>query len=330
MADTDEKVTVALISGGTSGEREISQKGARQVLAALDPNRYTVYQYDPKTDLARLAREAGKIDAAFVLLHGVNGEDGTVQGFLDLLGIPYQCAGVLGSALAMNKLISKFFYEKAGIPVPAYIGLNKSDPVDVGDCVTRLGLPVVVKPASGGSSLGMGIARSESELPAAIAEAFAHDETIVVEQYLSGTEITGGVIGDAPAEALPIIEIEPENCHAFFDFEAKYNGRTREICPARISDDDTAEAQRLAAAAHRALFCSGCSRTDIIISDGQMYVLETNTIPGMTENSLLPLAAKTAGMSYAQLLDRLIGIALEKKKACPAAEAADPSVNRKN
>ncbi len=327
MAD---KLTVAVISGGTSGERAISEKGARQVLSELNPDRYAVRQYDPRTDLSELARAAGEIDVALVILHGINGEDGTVQGFLDLLGIPYQCAGVLGSALAMNKLISKFFYEKAGIRVPGYIGLQKGDPVDVETFAGRLGLPVVVKPASGGSSLGMGIARSESELPGAIAAAFDHDDTILLEQYLSGTEITGAVIGNASAEALPIVEIVPENSHEFFDFEAKYNGRTREICPARIDEIKTAEARGLAVSAHRALFCSGCSRTDMIISDGGIYVLETNTIPGMTENSLLPLAAETAGMTYGDLLDRLIGLALEKKAADPAADRAGHFSNQNN
>lgn len=309
------KLTVALISGGTSGEREVSLKGAAQVKAALDTTKYNIANYDPKTDLPKLAAEAESIDAALVILHGVNGEDGTVQGFLDLLGIAYQSTGVLGSAMAMNKLVSKYLYENAGINVPAYAGFRKGEPVDVRPLVDRLGLPLVVKPASGGSSIGMSIVRSEDRFAEAVEKAFSEDDTLIVEEYLAGTEITGGVIGNDHPEPLPLIEIVPKAGYDFFDYQAKYTpGETQEICPARISDALTARAQKLALAAHRALFCSGCSRTDMIIKNDKIYILETNTIPGMTETSLLPQAAKAAGMNYSQLLDRLIGLAMEKKK----------------
>ncbi len=309
------KLSVALISGGTSGEREISLKGGDRVFHALDPERYAVVRYDTATDLGRLAAEAGAIDAALVILHGTNGEDGTVQGYLDLLNIPYQCSGVMGSAIAMNKLVSKFFYEKAGIPVPGYIAMEKAGEADADLCIERLGLPLVIKPASGGSSIGMSIVRSREAFFPAIDKAFLHDDVVFAEQYLTGTEITGGVLGNAHPEALPIVEIIPKNGYEFFDYKAKYTpGETLEICPARISDALTQKAREIAFAAHRALFCSGCSRTDMIIHDNRIYVLETNTIPGMTENSLLPLAAAEAGISYSQLLERLIELALEKKK----------------
>jgi len=309
------KLTVALISGGTSGEREVSRKGAAQVMAALDATRYHIVNYDPKTDLPKLAADSESIDVALVVLHGVNGEDGTVQGFLDLLGIAYQCTGVLGSAVAMNKLVSKFFYEKAGIAVPAYAGIRKNESVDARALIDRLGLPLVVKPASGGSSIGMTIVRSEEQFAGAIETAFRGDDALIVEEYLAGTEITGAVLGNDQLEALPLVEIVPRPGYEFFDYQAKYTpGETEEICPARISEALTEEAKRIALAAHRALFCSGCSRTDMIIRDGRIHVLETNTIPGMTQTSLLPLAARTAGLSYSQLLDRLIGLAAEKKK----------------
>ncbi|MFO8111151.1 MAG: D-alanine--D-alanine ligase [Desulfosalsimonadaceae bacterium] len=311
------KLRLALISGGTSGEREISLKGGDRVFHALDPERYAVVRYDTATDLGRLAAEAGAIDAALVILHGTNGEDGTVQGYLDLLNIPYQCTGVMGSAIAMNKLVSKFFYEKAGIPVPGYIAMEMESKgeADAELCIERLGLPLVIKPASGGSSIGMSIVRSRESFFPAIEKAFLHDNVVFAEQYLTGTEITGGVLGNAHPEALPIVEIIPKNGYEFFDYKAKYTpGETLEICPARISDALTQKAREIALAAHRALFCSGCSRTDMIIHDNRIYVLETNTIPGMTENSLLPLAAAQAGMSYSQLLERLIELALEKKK----------------
>lgn len=284
-------------------------------MAALDASRYDIRRYDPKTDLARLAADADQIDVALVILHGINGEDGTVQGFLDLLTIPYQCTGVLGSAVAMNKLVSKFFYEKAGIRTPAYLGIRKKETVDAASCIDCLGLPLVVKPASGGSSLGMSIVRTADRFDEALTEAFRHDDTVILEEYISGMEITGAVLGNDRITPLPIIEIVPRDGYEFFDFTAKYTpGETLEICPARIDETLADQARQLATEAHRALFCSGCSRTDMIIRDGQLYALETNTIPGMTENSLLPLAAKTAGMSYSQLLDRLIELAIEKKK----------------
>lgn len=309
------KLNLALLSGGTSGEREVSSKGGDQAYEALDKSKYSIMRYDPKTDLARLAAEAEGIDAALVILHGSPGEDGTIQGMLDLLGIPYQCTGVMGSAIAMNKLVSKFFYEKAGIAVPAYESCSRGQYVDSEKIIGRLGLPLVIKPASGGSSLGMSIVRSENEFEGALAEAFACDDTVIAEQYLTGTEITGGVLGNRELLALPIIEIVPKEGHEFFDYKAKYQaGETDEICPARIDEDLAQTAQDLALKAHRALFCSGCSRTDMIISSGRIHVLETNTIPGMTPVSLLPLAAKTAGMSYSQLLDRLVDLALEKKQ----------------
>ena len=309
------KITVALISGGTSGEREISLKGGAKAADALDRLKYNVVCYDSATELTKLAAEAPLIDVALVILHGANGEDGTIQGFLDLLGIPYQCSGVMGSAIAMNKLVSKFFYEMAGIRTPAYTGIRKNDFPDADACISSLGLPLVVKPSSGGSSIGMTIVRSREAFSKAVKIAFSHDDTVIVEQYLSGTEITGGVLGNTSLEALPIVEIKPKNGYEFFDYKAKYTpGETLEICPARIDDALAEKAKELACEAHSALFCSGCSRTDMIICDNEIYVLETNTIPGMTETSLLPLAAGKAGMSYSQLLDRLIGLALEKKQ----------------
>lgn len=317
------KLNVALLSGGTSGEREISRKGGDHVYAALDKSRYAVSRYDPSTDLPRLVEEAPGIDVALVILHGVPGEDGTIQGLLDLLGIAYQCTGVMGSAIAMNKLVSKMCYEKAGIPVPRYASCRRGRPVDFAALMDRLGLPLVVKPACGGSSLGLSIAGSEEELRRAVAAAFDLEDTILVEEYLSGTEITGGVLGNQEPEALPIVEIVPRKHHRFFDFEAKYRpGETDEICPARIGPDLTRKARALAVAAHEALFCKGCSRTDMIISNGEIRVLETNTIPGMTPVSLLPLAARAAGMNYSQLLDRLIGLALERKNFGQEARSA--------
>ncbi len=306
------KLCVALLSGGVSSEREVSLNGGNQVYDALDKEKYTIVRYDPKTDLARLAADADRIDFALIILHGPFGEDGTVQGMLDLLGVPYQGSGVTGSALAMNKLTAKQIYERSGIPVPPYIAIRKGDPLDSETVVKRLSLPLVVKPVNCGSSVGMSIVRSKEDLPAAVEKAFLHDTCILIEAYIKGVELTGSVIGNDTLEALPIIEIIPDKHHEFFDYEAKYTpGLTQEICPARIDDAMTEKAQTYAKLAHRALFCRGYSRTDMILAGKDVFVLETNTIPGMASTSLLPLAAKTAGISFTKLLDRLIELGLE-------------------
>ncbi len=307
-----QKLTIALIAGGVSSEREVSLNSGDQVYAALDKEKYNIVRYDPKTDLARLVEDASGIDAALIILHGPYGEDGTVQGLLELLSIPYQGSGVLGSSLAMNKLASKYLYEKANLPVPPYIPLQKGEPLQPAAWEKQLGLPLVIKPNEAGSSVGMTIVRSLDTISEAVEKAFAHDSTLLVEAYIEGIELTGGVIGNRDLQALPIIEIIPDDEHEFFDYEAKYTaGVTQEICPARIDDEMTHKAQAYATAAHRALFCKGYSRTDMILRDGEIYVLETNTIPGMTATSLLPQAARVAGLSFSRLLDRLIELGIE-------------------
>ena len=311
----NKKITVALLSGGVSSEREVSIKSGDQVFQHLDKEKYHVLRYDPRADIPKLISDATGIDIAMIMLHGPYGEDGTVQGLLDLLNIPYQCSGVLGSAAAMNKLTSKHLYEQAGIPYPAYLAMEVHEILDTGACVRRLGLPLVVKPACGGSSIGTSIVYSAGELADAVASAFAQDDTILMEAFIQGTEITGAVIGNNDIEALPLVQIIPGADRGFFDYAAKYdNAETTEICPARIPDDTAAIARNLAVRAHRALFCQGYSRTDMIVKDGGVYVLETNTIPGMTTSSLLPQAAEKAGMPFSMLLDRLIELGLERHR----------------
>ncbi|MBW1777203.1 MAG: D-alanine--D-alanine ligase [Deltaproteobacteria bacterium] len=309
------KLTVALLSGGVSSEREVSLNSGRQVYEALDKDKYTIVRYDPKTDLPRLMADAPAIDAALVILHGPFGEDGTIQGLLDLLDIPYQGSGVLGSALAMNKLAAKRLYEKAGLTVPAYLVVTSRMPVEPEKWIDTLGLPLVVKPVNAGSSVGITIVRSADRLQTALEAAFVHDDTILLEAYIQGVELTGGVLGNDTLEAFPLIEIIPNTNFEFFDYTAKYTpGASREICPARIQEDLAQKAQDAAMKAHQALFCRGYSRTDMILKDPDVYVLETNTIPGMTATSLLPQAAEKAGLSFTALLDRLIALALEDKK----------------
>ncbi len=308
------KLTIALLSGGKSSEREVSLKGGAKVFEALDKQRYTVLRYDPRDDLPRLIADAPRIDAALIIMHGPYGEDGTIQGLLDLLNIPYQGAGVLGSALAMNKLAAKQLYEKSEIPVPPHMVFTKGDPIVPADIAMKLGLPLVVKPVVGGSSIGMSIVQEESQIPDACKRAFEWDEAAMIETFIDGLELTGSVIGNQTLTALPIVEIIPGKGYDFFNYEAKYTpGATQEICPARLDPDITEKAQRLAIRAHRALFCRDYSRTDMILKDRDIYVLETNTIPGMTPTSLLPLAAQASGISFSQLLDKLIHLCLNRR-----------------
>jgi len=306
------KLTLALLAGGISSEREVSLNSGAQVYNALAKDKYDIRRYDPQTDIARLVGDAPEIDAALIILHGPFGEDGTIQGLLELLDIPYQGSGVLASALAMDKLVSKQLYEKSGIPVPPYIPVKKGDNLDFETCRQRLGMPVVVKPAIGGSSIGMAKAETAQELASALETGWGHSESLLVEPFLEGTELTCGVLGNENPEALPLIEIIPAANHGFFNYQAKYeSGEAEEICPARVSDTITAKAQSYGVRAHQALNCTGYSRTDFILRDNDLYVLETNTIPGMTATSLFPQAAAKAGLPFSDLLDRLIQLALE-------------------
>ncbi len=309
----ERKLTVALLAGGKSAEREVSLKSGDQVFRALDPSRYDVLRYDPRDDLVRLARDASKIDVALIILHGRLGEDGTIQGLLDSLSIPYQGSGVLGSAIAMNKILSKQLYIQAGLPVAPHVVVDRNDPATVDRVEETLGFPVVVKPEHEGSSIGLSIARDRVDLPRALDLAWQYDRRCLVERFIAGTEITGGVLGNDDLQALPLVEIIPGDSYEFFDYEAKYTpGASHEVCPARISESMTRRAQELAVGAHRALYCRGYSRTDMIVSGEDLFVLETNTIPGMTQTSLFPQAAAAAGMDFSALMDRLIQLALER------------------
>ncbi len=310
-----EKIRLALLSGGVSTEREVSLNSGNQVFEALDKKKYDIQRYDPKFDLAKLVTDAPDIDAALVILHGPFGEDGTVQGLLDLLNIPYQGAGVLGSAVAMNKLIAKRLYHQAGIPTPDYISISTHTPEPDPDRLKALGLPIVVKPVCAGSSMGMSIVSNATDLPQAIDIGFQHDDTLILEQYIKGTELTCAVLGNETLEALPVIEIVPGDGHEFFDYQAKYvAGETHEICPARIDEHTTQQVQQLAVEAHRALFLKGYSRTDMLLLDGELHVLESNTIPGMTATSLYPQSAAKAGYEFGVLMDKLIELAIEENK----------------
>ena len=293
-------------------------KSGDAVEKALDPKKYEVRRYDPRDDLSSLVKNAGNTDLALILLHGRYGEDGSMQGLLDLLGVPYVGSGILGSAMAMNKKIAKSLFRTEGLLVAEEVLLYKEEPYSVDQILERLGASTVVKPASEGSSIGVTICHSRAELDKGIEEAFRYDREILIERFLKGKELTCCVLGNRSLGALPVIEIVPNSEFTFFDYKAKYTpGATNEICPARISPAQTEEVQSLAVRAHRALQCRDWSRTDMILCEDKVYVLETNTIPGVTETSLVPLAARTAGMTFPQLVDRLIGLCLERTKHEP-------------
>jgi len=306
------KIHIALVSGGWSGEREISIKSGEAVYRALDKLKYRVTRYDPRDDLINLIKDRGRIDLAFVLLHGKFGEDGCMQGFLDLLGIPFVGSGVLPSAMALNKKVAKEMYKNAGLHVAKDVMIVKDQEFSVDQIMETVGPSTVVKPVAEGSSLGTSVCHSPEELLRGIELAFQYDQEVMVEKYIEGREVTCAVLGNRNLEALPLVEILPSTGYPFFDYEAKYTpGATREICPAPLSEDLTGKAQSSAKIAHKALQCRVWSRTDMMVQGEKIYVLETNTIPGMTETSLVPLAARTAGLSFSQLLDRLIDLSLQ-------------------
>ena len=305
---------LALIAGGKSSEREVSLKSGAQVYQALNKDKYDIRRYDPLTDLERLVRDAGELDAALIIMHGRGGEDGSMQGLLDLLEIPYQGSGVLASALAMNKELSKAVYQLAGLRVPAALAFHRHKAPSPTEIKAKLGLPVVIKPVNEGSSIGISKAPTLEALETGLAAAFALDNRVLVEEFIPGTEVTGGVLGNDTLQVLPLVEIIPTDKYDFFDYEAKYlPGASHEICPARLSPELTRRAQECALTAHSALGCRGYSRTDMMIRDQEIYVLETNTIPGMTATSLFPQGAKAAGIEFPDLLDTLITLAREKE-----------------
>jgi D-alanine-D-alanine ligase len=302
---------VAVLKGGRSAEREVSLNTGAQVASALSSSGYDVVEIDAADDDFIGQLQTSVADVVFICLHGRFGEDGTMQGLLELLGMPYVGSRVLASALAMDKVMSKSIYAWSGIPTPDYACLDRGDEWTVEDLVARLGGKVVVKPCTEGSSIGMTIVHGADELPGAIERAFASDDRVLVERFVTGVEVTVGVIGSgSDVVALPTLEIVPE--HEFYDYESKYlPGMSKHIIPARVSDAENAECARLALESHRALGCRHISRTDTIVTGtGEIYVLETNTIPGMTSTSLVPDAARAAGIEFPDLCARLVEMAL--------------------
>ncbi|MCF8127212.1 MAG: D-alanine--D-alanine ligase [Deltaproteobacteria bacterium] len=306
------KIRIAVLSGGWSKERSVSIKSGKAVLGALDNEKYETAAFDPKDGLNALWERKKEFDLIFSVLHGKYGEDGRMQGLLEVFDIPYVGSGVLASAMAMNKRVTKEVYKSVGLRVPNDMVLKREDRVSIDAIRDKLGMPVVIKPVSEGSSIGISIVDSDREVQAGIEKALAFDCETLVEEYVSGREITCAVLGRRDLETLPLIEIVPKDTHRFFDFDAKYiAGESNEICPAQINPSLERDFCAMAKKAHEALLCRDWSRTDMIVNaQEEIFILETNTIPGMTETSLVPLAAKGKGWSLTQLLDRMINVCL--------------------
>jgi len=303
---------VVVLMGGDSAEREVSLNTGAQVAGALKKRDLDVVTIDTKEPTFIAMIQEAEPAAVFVCLHGRDGEDGTMQGLLELLRIPYVGSGVLASALAMDKVMSKHFFAHSGVRTPDYVALRRGEPYDVSVITRRLGDKTVAKPANEGSAIGVTISHTPEELPAAIEAAFAHDDLILIEAFVTGVEVTVGVLGNDEVVALPTIEIVAE--HEFYDYDSKYVfGMSKHIIPARISQELIDECERLAIKAHEVLGCRGMSRADMIVTaDGAVEMLEVNTIPGMTNTSLLPDAAKAAGLEFPRLCEVLVGLALER------------------
>lgn len=306
-------IRVAVLMGGRSAEREVSLNTGAQVSEALVSSGHTVVGIDTGEPGFIAQLESSAPDVVFICLHGRFGEDGTVQGLCELLGLPYVGSGVLASALAMDKVMSKHFYALEGIPTPDYVVVRRGEDIDFDAIVSRLGEKTVVKPANEGSAIGVTIVHEPSEMPAAVGEAFTYDRTVLIERFVAGVEITVGVLGNEHPIALPTLEIVPE--HEFYDYDSKYlPGMSTHVCPARIPDEARERSERLAVAAHEALGCRGMSRSDLIVTpEGETLLLETNTIPGMTATSLLPDAARNAGIEFPALCRHLVDLALERR-----------------
>lgn len=305
------KLKIALLSGGVSGEREVSLKTGEKIFQALDKNKYEIFRYDPKTDLEKFFSDAfdKKFDLVFPALHGPFGEDGKLQGMLDMIGMPYVFSGCLASALGMNKYKTKVLARNQGVESAKDLVLVKGKNYDTDALISELGLPIVIKPIELGSSVGVSIAKTKEELEPGILLAFKHDEEILLEQFIKGRELTVAVMGDKhEPQALPVIEIIPK-VSEWFDYRAKYEpGASEEVCPAKISDEVRGRVQDLAKKVYSAVGCKDLARVDFIWSkdDDKLYLLEINTIPGMTATSLAPQAAKAAGIEFGDFLDKLI------------------------
>lgn len=289
---------VAVLMGGRSAERNISLDSGSRVLAALQRQGVDAQAFDPAE---RSLADLSAFDRAFIALHGRYGEDGTIQGALELMGVPYTGSGVMASAVGMDKWRAKLIWRAAGLPMPNFIMLDENCDFEAAE--RHLGLPIFVKPACEGSSIGITRVSRAGQLQTAYREAAKHDTLVIAEQAISGGEYTVAVLGD---EALPVVRIVPAT--EFYDYEAKYlRNDTQYLCPCGLPEAREREMRAQALAAFRILGCRGWGRVDFLMDErGAAYLLEINTSPGMTDHSLVPMAARAAGISYEQLVWRVL------------------------
>ncbi len=323
--------TVAVLKGGHSLERAVSLRSGAQVQDSLQRLGHEVVAIDVGTELVPQLLEAGA-DAAFIALHGPGGEDGVVQGLLEALGLPYTGSGPAACMRCTDKLLAKYLMREAGIPTPAFHTLREASIKELGAATSlttveaQLGFPLVVKPAKGGSALGVKFARTSSELPGAMVGAFSYDSTIVLERYVKGRDLAVSVLdipaatplSDLPvarASALPVVEAVPRD-EGFYDYESRYEiGMTTFVCPAELEPETTARAQELALSVYELLGCHGLARIDLMLDEdsGELWVLEINVVPGMTATSLLPQAADAADIGFEELVERILASAWTRR-----------------
>jgi D-alanine-D-alanine ligase len=305
---------VAVLHGGGSLERTVSLRSGARAQSALRELGHEVVGIDVGPDLLTRLPEV-KPDVAFVALHGSDGEDGTVQALLEAVGVPYTGSGPAACMRCTDKALAKYTLREAGIPTPEFAAFKESSVKALGVAAAlpalerRLGLPLVVKPASGGSALGVKFARSSEELPSAIVGALSYDRKVVLERYVDGRDLAVSVLdGENGPLALPVVEAIPRE-EEFYNYESRYEiGMTTFVCPAELPDETTERAQDIAVKAYELLGCHGVARVDLMLErdTGELWVLEANVVPGLTETSLLPLAADAAGIGFDQLIERIL------------------------
>jgi len=306
---------IALLIGGPSSEREVSFKTGEAVYKALKEENLNAVKIEVGDSLTSLVDELKKVspDVVFIALHGRFGEDGVIQGILEYMSIPYTGSGVLASALSMDKVASKKLFASCGIPVPRYTIVRKPGWILPGELpLDELRRPLVVKPACEGSTIGVSVVKKEDELESAIKKAYEYGDAVLIEEYISGRELTVGILGDEP---LPVVEVIPKT--GFLDYRTKYTpGLSEQKIPAELPGKLYKRVQEMALLAHRALGCKGVSRVDFRLSEDETpYALEVNSIPGMTETSVLPKAAAAAGISFRELVVRILEYAFKDKGA---------------
>lgn len=308
---------VAVLKGGRSLERGVSLRSGARVEDALEQLGHEALPIDAGSDLVkRLTAE--RPDVVFIAMHGLGGEDGTVQELLEILGIPFTGPGVLACARCTDKVLAKHELRGSGVLTPDWFAFNETAFREFGaadalsELEERLGFPLVVKPSRGGSALGVKFAASWFEVPEALVSAFSYDNRVLLERFVEGRELAVSILGEEP---LPVVEAIPSDGDRY-DFEARYEiGRTEFVCPAALSETETAAVRAAALGAYESLGCSGFSRVDLILGADGPQVLEVNAIPGLTETSLLPQAAEAAGMSFEQLVERILELALKPTAA---------------